>query len=50
MSSEIKKMGFIMVVFGLVTLCAFFLPLQAWILLLGAVLVYCGFQLSRWFR
>jgi len=50
MSREVKKMGFIMIVFGLVTFCAFFLPLKAWILLLGLVMIYCGFQLTRWFR
>ena len=29
-------------VFGIVTVCAFFLPPNAWILLLGGVLVFCG--------
>lgn len=42
---EIKELGFVMLVFGIITICAFFLPIKAWILLLGAVLLYCGIRL-----
>ncbi|MBR3786379.1 MAG: hypothetical protein IKJ77_08245 [Firmicutes bacterium] len=42
---EACDIGFVLVVFGIVTVCAFFLPPKAWILLLGGVLVFCGFCL-----
>ncbi len=34
-----------MLVFGVVTICAFVLPVKAWILLLGAILLFCGLRL-----
>ncbi len=42
-----KNLAFIMIVFGLVSVCAFFLPIKAWILLLGGLLIYCGWKLNR---
>ena len=42
---ESKDIGFVLLVFGIVTICAFFLPPKAWIILLGIVLVVCGFSL-----
>ena len=42
---ETKDIGFILFVFGIVTICAFFLPPKAWIILLGIVLVLCGLSL-----
>ena len=42
---ETKDIGFILLVFGVVTICAFFLPPKAWIILLGIVLVLCGLSL-----
>jgi len=50
LSKELQKTGFILIVFGLVTFCAFFLPIKAWILLLAIVLIYCGFRLNRLFK
>ena len=44
---DAKDIGFVLIVFGIVTVCAFFLPPKAWILLLGAVLVVCGISLFR---
>lgn len=44
---DAKNIGFVLIVFGGVTVLAFFLPPRAWILLLGAVLVYCGICLFR---
>lgn len=44
---ETKDIGFILLVFGVVTVCAFFLPPKAWIVLLGVVLIICGFTLMR---
>ncbi|MBR5128603.1 MAG: hypothetical protein IKU67_01005 [Firmicutes bacterium] len=42
---DTKDIGFILLVFGTVTVCAFFLPPKAWIILLGVVLVLCGLVL-----
>lgn len=42
---ETKDIGFVLLVFGIVTICAFFLPPKAWIILLGIVLVLCGITL-----
>lgn len=44
---EARDIGFILLVFGVITVFAFFLPPKAWILLLGAVLVICGISLIR---
>lgn len=44
---EIKEIGFVLVIFGIVSICAFFLPLKAWILLLGIILIFCGVQLLK---
>ena len=42
---ETKDVGFILLIFGIVTICAFFLPPKAWIILLGIVLIACGIVL-----
>ena len=39
------EIGVVLLVFGLITICAFFLPPKAWIILLGLVLIICGFTL-----
>jgi len=44
---KIKEIGFILLVFGMITICAFFLPLKAWIVLLGIVFIVCGIRLLR---
>lgn len=44
---ETKDIGFVLLVFGAVTVCAFFLPPKAWIVLLGILLIICGFTLMR---
>ncbi len=44
---ETKDIGFILLVFGIVTVCAFFLPPKAWIILLGVLLIICGFTLMK---
>ena len=44
---EIKDIGFVLLVFGAVTVCAFFLPPKAWIVLLGLVLIICGLTLLK---
>lgn len=42
---ETKDIGFVLLVFGVVTVCAFFLPPKAWIILLGVILIVCGITL-----
>ncbi|MCI9596315.1 MAG: hypothetical protein HFE75_03265 [Firmicutes bacterium] len=42
---DFRELGFVMLVFGVVTICAFVLPVKAWILLLGAILLICGLRL-----
>ena len=44
---ETKYIGFVLLVFGAVTVCAFFLPPKAWIVLLGLVLIICGLTLLK---
>ena len=46
---ETKDIGFLLLVFGAVTICAFFLPPKAWLILLGVILIICGCVLmKRW--
>lgn len=44
---ETKDIGFVLLVFGVVTVCAFFLPPKAWIILLGVILIVCGLTLLK---
>lgn len=44
---ETNDIGFILLAFGAVTVCAFFLPPKAWIVLLGLVLIICGLTLLK---
>ena len=46
-NKETKDIGFVLLVFGAVTICAFFLPPKAWIILLGVLLMICGFTLMK---
>lgn len=43
----IKETGIIMLIFGLVTICAFFLPAGAWIVILSVVFIICGIRLLK---
>ncbi len=43
--NDSQELGFVMLVFGIVTICAFVLPVKAWILLLGSILLICGLRL-----
>ena len=45
--NETKDIGFVLLVFGVVTVCAFFLPPKAWIVLLGIILIVCGITLLK---
>ncbi len=44
---ETKEIGFVLLVFGAVTICAFFLPPKAWLILLGVILIICGCVLMK---
>ena len=44
---ETKDIGFVPLVFGAVTICAFFLPPKAWLILLGVILIICGITLLK---
>ena len=44
---ETKDIGFVLLVFGAVTICAFFLPPKAWLILLGVILIICGCVLMK---
>ena len=44
---ETKDIGFVLLVFGVVTVCAFILPPKAWIVLLGIILIVCGITLLK---
>ncbi|MGN0710603.1 MAG: hypothetical protein ACI4LO_02495 [Anaerovoracaceae bacterium] len=46
--NDLKNLASIMLVFGIVSICAFFLPIQAWIVLLGTILIYCGYKLRKY--
>lgn len=43
--NDVTSIGIILMIFGVVTMCAFILPIKAWIMLLGAVLIVCGILL-----
>ena len=47
MYKETKDIGVVLLVLGLVTICAFFLPPKVWIILLGILLIICGFTLLK---
>ena len=47
---ETRDIGFVLLVFGAVTICAFFLPPKAWLILLGVILIICGFTLMKKWR
>jgi hypothetical protein len=42
---EAKIVGFILAAFGIITICAFILPVKAWVFLLSLVLLASGILL-----
>ena len=44
---QFKDLGIVMIITGAVTVCAFFLPIRFWILLLGGILIFAGIKLYR---
>ncbi|MGI6731190.1 MAG: hypothetical protein ACOX5F_04715 [Anaerovoracaceae bacterium] len=42
---EIELFGLILLIIGAVTICAFLLPLKLWLLMMGGLMVFCGYKL-----
>jgi len=42
---ESEFLGLVLLIIGAVTICAFLFPLRIWLLLLGAIMIFCGFKL-----
>ena len=45
---ELELLGLILLIVGLVTICAFVLPPRIWLILLGFGLVYLGYRIYQW--
>lgn len=45
---ELELLGLILLIVGLVTVCAFLLPPRIWLILLGFGLVYLGYRIYQW--
>ncbi len=42
---EVELFGLILLIIGIVTLCAFFLPSKVWLIILGGLMIFCGYKL-----
>ncbi|WP_156900446.1 hypothetical protein [Anaerovorax odorimutans] len=42
---EIELFGLILLVIGIITLCAFLLPSKIWLLIMGGLMIFCGYKL-----
>jgi hypothetical protein len=42
---EVELFGLILLIIGLCTICAFILPSKLWLIILGGMMIYCGFKL-----
>jgi hypothetical protein len=42
---EIELFGLLLFVIGVVTLCAFFLPSKLWLIIMGCLMIFCGFKM-----
>ncbi|MEL7655557.1 MAG: hypothetical protein AAGU75_06585 [Bacillota bacterium] len=42
---EIELFGLILLIIGIVTICAFILPARIWLIVLGGLMIFCGFKL-----
>ena len=42
---EIELFGMILLIIGAVTLGAFLLPSKIWLIILGCIMVFCGYKL-----
>ncbi|WP_324824001.1 hypothetical protein [Sinanaerobacter sp. ZZT-01] len=46
-SGEIELFGLILLIIGVVTICAFLLPSKIWLLIMGFIMIFCGYKLFR---
>lgn len=42
---EVELFGLILLIIGICTICAFLLPSKLWLIILGCLMVFCGFKL-----
>lgn len=42
---EIELFGLILLIIGIVTLCAFLLPSKIWLIIIGGLMIFCGYKL-----
>ncbi|WP_165445381.1 hypothetical protein [Bacilliculturomica massiliensis] len=42
---EAELFGLILLIIGSVTICAFLLPSKIWLIVLGLLMIYCGYKL-----
>lgn len=42
---EVELFGLILLIIGIVTLCAFLLPSKIWLIIMGGLMIFCGFKL-----
>ncbi|MGI6727726.1 MAG: hypothetical protein ACOX4P_04085 [Anaerovoracaceae bacterium] len=42
---EVELFGLILLIIGAVTICAFLLPSKVWLILLGGLMIFCGYKL-----
>lgn len=42
---EVELFGLVLLIIGAVTICAFLLPSKIWLIILGLLMIYCGYKL-----
>jgi 1,4-dihydroxy-2-naphthoate octaprenyltransferase len=42
---EVELLGLVLLIIGAVTICAFLLPSKIWLIMLGGIMIFCGFKL-----
>lgn len=42
---EVELFGLILLIIGVVTICAFLLPSKIWLIILGGLMIFCGYKL-----
>lgn len=42
---EAELFGLILLIIGIVTICAFILPPKLWLIILGGLMIFCGYKL-----
>lgn len=42
---EVELFGLVLLIIGVVTICAFILPPTLWLIVLGGLMIFCGYKL-----